>query len=334
MRTRARFVIGWNKHNRSVAAATAMRAISIVMLVLAIRGQSFCQNVAAVEQEGSIKVDVELVNVLCNVYNRRGALVNDLDQEAFEIREDGKPQQIRYFARETNLPLTVALLVDVSGSVRRFVEAEKETAGRFLKDILRPEDHAMLVGFGSTLTLWQDLTSSVAALEVALTRLHAIPFRGLPLDGQPMPGTLLYDAVYGTTRQRLHTVPGRKVLVIISDGLDNGSQKKMEDAVSAAQATNTIVYGICYQAGYSGCSFLSNLADPTGGRAFKVEPKTPLSKIFQTIEAEMRGQYALGYVPTNRAHDGAFRKLQVRVRKPGLRVRTRKGYFGVQDTRG
>jgi VWFA-related protein len=308
-----------------------MRSISIVMLALALRGQSVCQNAAPVEPEKAIQVNVELVNVLCNVYDKRGALVNDLPQEGFEVLEDGKPQQIRYFARETNLPLTVALLVDVSGSVRPFVEAEKDTAGRFLKELLRPEDHALLVGFGSTLILWQDFTSSVPALEAALARLHAIPFRGLPLDGQPMPGTLLYDAIYGTAHQKLEAVHGRKVLVIISDGLDNGSQMKLEEAVAAAQATNAIVYAICYQGGFSGCSFLNNLAEPTGGRAFKVEPKTPLSKIFQTIEADMRGQYALGYVPTNRVHDGTFRKLRVRVRKPGLRVHARRGYFAVRD---
>ena len=146
-----------------------------------------------------------------------------------------------------------------------------------------------------------------------------------------MPGTLLYDAIYGTAHQKLKDVPGRKVLVAISDGLDNGSQKKLEEAVAAAESTNTIVYGICYQAGYSGCAFLNNLAEPTGGRGFKVDRKTPLSKIFQIIEEEMRSQYALGYVPTNRAHDGSFRRLQVRVQKPGLRVHTRKGYFALQD---
>jgi VWFA-related protein len=301
------------------------------MLVLAIRGSGCGQALPSAEADSAIKVEVDLVNVLCNVYDKRGALVNDLDQQDFEVREDGQPQQLRYFARETNLPLTVALLVDVSGSVRRFVEAEKETAGRFLKDVLRADDHALLLGFSSTMILWQDFTASVPALTAALERLHAVPFRGLPLAGMPMPGTLLYDAIYGTAHQKLAGVPGRKVLVVISDGLDNGSQKKLEEAVAAAESTNTIVYGICHQDGFSGCAFLSSLADPTGGRAFKVDRKTPLSKIFQIIEAEMRSQYALGYVPTNRAHDGSFRKLQVRVHKTGVRVRTRKGYFAAQD---
>ena len=327
----ARWVIRWNKHNRSAATGILVRAFAVVVLVLAIQGESWGQAAPSSETESAIKVDVDLVNVLCNVYDKRGALVNDLTQEDFEVREDGKPQQLRYFARETNLPLTVALLVDVSGSVRRFVEAEKTTAERFLKDVLRADDHALLMGFSSTMILWQDFTSSVPALTAALERLRAVPFRGLPADGLPMPGTLLYDAIYGTADQKMRGVPGRKVLVVISDGLDNGSQKKLEEAVAAAEATNTIVYGICHQAGFSGCSFLNNLAEPTGGRGFKVEPKMPLSKIFQTIEDEMRSQYALGYVPTNRAHDGAFRRLQVRVHKPGLRVRTRKGYFALQD---
>jgi VWFA-related protein len=308
-----------------------MRAIFTLILALAIQDQTLGQALPVDEANSPIKVDVDLVNVLCNVYDKRGVLVNDLNREDFEVREEGKPQELRYFARETNLPLTVALLVDVSGSVRRFLEVEKEAAGRFLKDVLRPDDRALLLGFSSTMILWQDFTSSVPALEAALGRLHAVPFRGLPVDGQPMPGTLLYDAIYGTAHQKLKGVPGRKVLVVISDGLDNGSQKKLEEAVAAAETTNTIVYGICYQAGFSGCAFLSNLADPTGGRAFKVDAKTTLSKIFQIIEAEMRSQYALGYVPVNRAHDGRFRRLQVRVRKPGLRVHSRKGYFAIED---
>ena len=308
-----------------------MLRVGDVILLLTACQQVGGQLAAAPGQESPIKVDVELVNVLCNVYDRRGALVNDLNREDFEIQEDGKPQQIRYFTRETDLPLTIALLVDVSGSVRRFVEAEKDTAGRFLHDALRPQDHALLIGFGSTMILWQDYTSSPRALDTALERLHAVPFRGLPAAGLPMPGTLLYDAIYSVSLQKLKGVPGRKVMIVISDGLDNGSQKKSPDAVGAAQSANVIVYGVCYQSGFPGCSFLKDLAEPTGGREFKVEAKTPLAEIFQRIEDEVRSQYALGYIPANRSHDGTFRKLQVRVRRKGLRVRARKGYFALQD---
>ena len=308
-----------------------MQIVITILVLLSICSCLSGQTAEPASQDGSIKVDVDLVNVLCNVYDKRAALVKDLTKEDFEIREDGKPQQIRYFARETNLPLTVALLVDVSGSVRRFVESEKETAGHFLKDVLRPEDQALLIGFGSRMILWQDFTSSASELVAALDRLRAVPFRGLPPEGQPMPGTLLYDAIYGAAHQKLKGVPGRKVLVVISDGLDNGSSMKLEDAVAAAQSTNTTIYGICHQSGFPGCSFLKDLAEPTGGRGFKVEDKTPLSKIFQIIEDEVRSQYALAYVSTNREHDGRFRKLQVRVKRPGMRVHARKGYFALAD---
>jgi VWFA-related protein len=285
----------------------------------------------AQDSETPIKVDVDLVNVLCTVYDGHGVLVKDLKKEDFEIREDGKPQQVRYFARETSLPLTVALLVDVSGSVRRFVDDEKETAARFLQEVIRPEDQALLMGFSSTVILWQDFTSSAALLREKLEKLRPIPFRGLPAAGMPMPGTLLYDAVQGAALGKLEDISGRKVMVIISDGLDNGSQVKLADAVRAVQARNTIVYGICYESGFSGCSYLKGLSEPTGGHMFPVGKNTPLSKIFQTIQDELRSQYALSFVPTNRAHDGTFRKLQVRVLPKGLKVEVRKGYYAFKD---
>ncbi|HYL74765.1 MAG TPA: VWA domain-containing protein [Bryobacteraceae bacterium] len=283
------------------------------------------------EKDTPIKVDVDLVNVLATVYDKRGVLVTDLKQEEFEIREDGKPQEIKYFARETSLPLTIALLLDVSGSVRRFIDAEKETAARFLQEILRPQDRALLMGFSSTIVLWQNFTASPVLLRANLEQLHPIPFRGIPLDGSPMPATLLYDAVYATAVDELEGISGRKVMVIISDGLDNGSTLHLDDAVRAVQSRNTVVYGICFTNGFSGCSFLKNIAEPTGGRMFELGTKAPLSKIFQTIQDELRSQYSLGYVPVNRAHDGTFRKLQIRVLRKDLKVDVRKGYYAYAE---
>ncbi len=190
---------------------------------LALSATVFAQTTAQTADE-PIHVDVDVVNVLCTVSDKRGALVTDLRKEDFEIRENGRKQQIRYFARDTDLPLTVALLMDVSGSVREALAAEREAAGRFFDVVLRPTDHALLLGFSSTLVLWQDFTSSTARLRNALAQLHAIPFRGLPADGQLMPGTLLYDAVYQTAMGKLKGVPGRKMMLIVSDGLDNGSR--------------------------------------------------------------------------------------------------------------
>ncbi len=281
----------------------------------------------AVDEPSPIRVDVDLVNVLCTVSDKRGALVTDLNKGDFEIRENGRKQEIRYFTRDTELPLTVAMLVDVSGSVRSVLADEREAAGRFFETVLRPTDHALLLGFSSTMVLWQDFTSSSQLLKNALAKLHAIPFHGLPAEGQLMPGTLLYDAVYATSRGKLAGVPGRKVMLIVSDGLDNGSQKHMDDALEAVQATNTIVYGVCYDQKYFGCSFLNNLAEPTGGRMFEGGKKRTLDEIFQIIENELRSQYSIGFAPVNAAHDGKFRKLDVRVRTKGLRVSVRRGYY-------
>jgi VWFA-related protein len=280
----------------------------------------------AQDQESAIKVDVDVVNVFCTVHDHSGVLIRDLKQGDFKILEDGRPQQIRYFAHDTDLPLTVALLLDVSGSVRWFVEDEKRTAAKFLEQVLRPDDRALLVGFSSTVILWQDLTSSAALLGDALQHLRSVPFKGLPPLGFPMPSTLLYEAVQKTALGKLKPLSGRKVLIIISDGLDNGSSVHLDSVIQAVQSTNTIVYGICFESGFSGCTFLNNMSDPTGGRTFRVK-KTPVSKIFETIEQEMRSQYAIGYISSNQAHDGTYRKLQVRVLPKGLKAAARKGYY-------
>jgi VWFA-related protein len=281
-----------------------------------------------VPEAGPIRVDVNLVNVLCTVSDKRGALITDLKKDDFEIRENGRKQEIRYFARETDLPLTVAMLMDVSGSVREAIEAEREAAGRFFDAVIRPTDHALLLGFSSTLVLWQDFTSSTVRLRSALAQLHAIPFHGVPHDGGPMPGTLLYDAVYQTAMGKLKGVPGRKMMLIVSDGLDNGSRMHMDEAIEAVQSTNTIVYAICYDQKFFGCEYLKALTEPTGGRMFNAGKKREsLGEIYQTIEDELRSQYALGYVPTNQEHDGKFRKLAVKVASRGLRVSVRRGYY-------
>jgi VWFA-related protein len=299
--------------------------VILSLAFLAASGPLFSQ---ADNDSAPIRVDVNVVNVLCTVSDKRGALLTDLRKEDFEIRENGRKQEIRYFARDTDLPLTIAMLMDVSGSVRQAIEAEREAAGKFFDAILRPADHALLLGFSSTLVLWQDFTSSTTSLRDALKKLHAIPFRGLPAEGQPMPGTLLYDAVYKTALGKLKGVPGRKMMLIVSDGLDNGSQMHLEEALRAVQETNTIVYGVCYDQKFFGCAFLKNLAEPTGGRMFDVgKTNKTLDEIYKIIEDELRSQYAIGYVPVNQAHDGKFRKLEVKVTPKGSRVLVRRGYY-------
>jgi VWFA-related protein len=287
----------------------------------------------SLETDSSIRVSVEVVNVLATVYDGQGVLKRDLNREDFQIRENGIPQQIRYFAQDTDLPLTIALLIDVSGSVNRILPEEKATAGQFLERILRPTDQALLMGFSSTIILWQDFTSSPASLSKSLEKLRAVPQRGLPVYGSSFAGTMLYDSVYVTAHRKLKDVTGRKAMVIISDGVDNGSETELKAAVQALEDTNTVAYGICFEppdSRISGCSYLKDLSVPTGGRSYKVTNKTPLSKIFQVIEDEIRSQYAIGYVSSNPAHDGTYRRLDVRTRKGNFKVRTRKGYYAAK----
>ncbi len=252
-------------------ALVAMNKLWGIFLLLAAWNEGFAQPVPANVPEPAIKVDVDVVNVLCTVYDKRGALVQDLAKDDFEVLENGRRQEIRYFARDTDLPLTVALLVDVSGSVRALIRDEKDAAAKFLQAVIRASDQALLVGFSSSIVLWQDFTPSVERLSNALSRMHAVPFHGLPPQGLPMPGTLLYDTVLVTARDKLGGVSGRKVMVIISDGLDNGSLNHSQDAIAAVQSANAVVYGICYQSGFSGCDFLKDWPCPPVAACFRPE---------------------------------------------------------------
>jgi VWFA-related protein len=199
---------------------------------------------------------------------------------------------------------------------------------QFFHGVLRPQDQALVTGFSSTVVLWQDFTPSVGLLGFALEGMHAVPFKGLPKDGGPMPTTLLYDAVSSAALNKLKSVSGRKAMVIISDGIDIGSRTNLETAVRQAQTADAIVYSICYPNPHeSGCGYLKSLSDPTGGRMFDLASKTPLGEIFRIIEAELRSEYSLGFVPLSAARDGSFHKLQIRVLRNGMRVLARKGYY-------
>jgi Ca-activated chloride channel family protein len=283
----------------------------------------------------TIAVDVELVNLLCTVRDYRGAYVNDLAKSDFEVREDGKRQEITHFAREVNSPMTVALLLDVSGSVERVLDAEKAAAKRFFAEVIRPGDQALLAGFAQLIAVWQDLTPSSADLQTALEKagpFHATAYQ--TLETRPRGGTLLYDAIALVAEQKLRKLPGRKTMVVITDGLDNGSIATVGKALKAAVEADAVVYAIHYEdeaapAYGSGMITLQRLSEPTGGQAFHVSAKLPLEAVFKTITEEMRNQYALGYPPPNANKDGRYHSLEVKLSKSGLKVQARTGYFAV-----
>jgi len=297
------------------------------------------------DETARIKVDVSVVSVLCSVRDGKGRLVSNLDKADFEIREEGKPQSILYFARETTLPLTLGLLVDSSISQQNLIAKEQAAAAKFFRQVLTPKDAAFLISFDISVDLLQDVTGSVGMLENAL---GAIQARGTGPQGgigDPFPtgatgGTHLYDAVFLGATDVLQREAGRKALILISDGQDQGSKITRDRAIEAAQRTDAILYGILYVdrdfygygGGYSGESTLKKMAEDTGGRLFRANNDRELTGAFQQISDELRSQYSLGYVPSNAAHDGSYRKMDVRVKRGGLRVQARKGYYAPRDS--
>jgi VWFA-related protein len=288
----------------------------------------------------TLRVDVNLVNLFFSVRDKNGALVSNLTQEDFQVFEDGKPQTIRYFSRQTDLPLTLGLLVDVSRSQQNLIEIERRAATQFFAQVLRSKDLAFLISFGSEVELLQDLTSSPKLLSRALEglRVNSAPVGihpgPVPTASKPK-GTLLYDAIYLAATEKLKNETGRKALILITDGVDQGSHYSREEAINAAHRADAIIYSIEYYdpgayaflGGGGGGATLKRLAQETGGRAFKVDRKNTLEAIFKQIDEELRSQYSLAYSPTNAARDGSFRHIEVRTRHKDYKVQVRRGYF-------
>ena len=293
----------------------------------------------------AIKVDVDVVNLYCSVRTKQNSLISTMEKGDFDLAEDGTKQTIKYFTRETDLPLTIGLLVDVSNSQRNLIEVERRAASSFFTSVLKKKDVAFLLSFGADANLDQDLTGSANLLQEALRRMKLNGgFAGL--NSGPVPtmskarGTVLYDAVFLAANDMLAKEVGRKAIILITDGDDEGSRESEKSAIEAAQKADAIIYGILYVdrqfyrgmgGGYSGEGSLKRMAEETGGRLFQVDDrKNPLDAIFNQIQQEMRTQYAIGYTPTNSTKDGSFRKIDLRAStNKDLKVQVRKGYYAL-----
>jgi len=293
---------------------------------------------------GVIHVDVELVNLLSTVQDRSGAYVADLSQEDFVVLEDGKRQPITHFARQTDQALTVSLLFDVSFSMHTSLSAETDDARQFFRSILRPGDSAMLGGFAAEVGFWQPVTSSRQVLERALDHVPEVgealrrermsiqsktelPSGGLLIAIGGDGGSRLLDAVDLVSTRQLRGLPGRKAIIALSDGRDEGSQRTLKDAVRAALDADAIFFGIDPKDEPGmGIETLRELASKTGGAAFQIDKRTTLDAALRAIEEQLRNQYAIGYAPPENSKKGAFHKVEVRVNKPGFKVRVRSGY--------
>ena len=292
----------------------------------------------------SISVEVSLVNILASVHDKHGGLIGNLNKDDFTVLEDGKQQVIKYFTRETDLPLTIGLLIDVSASQRNLLDIEKRAAHQFFSQVLRKKDEAFLISFGEESELLQDYTNSPKLLQSGLSQLQinsgasGIGPGPVPTISQPR-GTVLYDAVYLAAHEKLRGEVGRKVIVLITDGIDQGSKLKIEEAIEAAQKSDAVIYSIDYAdpSAYGFFSFggvsdfaLQKMSGETGGRVFKVDRKHTLDDAFKQLQEEMRSQYAIAYTSTNPDQDGGFRKLTVKVADKNLKVQVRKGYYAVK----
>jgi VWFA-related protein len=298
---------------------------------------------ASVQQSDSVAnfaVNVKLVNLFFTVKDATGVPVHNLSQAQFEVFEDGKPQNIKYFKADATQPLTLGLLVDTSGSTRRILPFVRQIGTQFLGNVLGDKDLAFLMSFDVGVDLLRDLTAPGPDLRVALRETNSdggdwlLPGKeGFPGTQKGERGTLLYDAIYLAATEELQHEVGRKVIVIITDGIDQGSQTSLAATIEAAQKVDALVYVLlAYDHDYGARSQdIGKICKETGGRVIEVAQKPGgLEKAIQQVSDELRTQYYVGYTPTQNA-DGSFRKLQVRVKGGDYRVQVRKGYYAPKE---
>jgi len=323
--------------------------LSIVPIALGQQSQSSpAQQPDDTQKPGeTVKVNVNVVQLFFNVKDKHGALIPNQTKDDFEISEDGKPQTIKYFTAESNLPLTIGMMIDSSGSQRNVIDMEKEVGGAFLKQILTDKDEAFVISFDISVDLLQDFTRDTHRLQAALNKAKinvdytsgGIPgMGGGPVPQHNSPGTLLYDAVYLSAHDMLSKETGRKAMILLTDGQDEGSRLKIQDAIEASQKADAIVYvllcadrGFYSGMGYSGESDMRKLTEQTGGRVINVGNKfDKLREAFDQIAAELRSQYNIGYTPTNPKQDGTYRKIEIK-NKQNYKIQSRAGYYATRN---
>lgn len=267
-----------------------------------------------------IRVPVDLVNIDFSATDKNGRMVPSLTAEDFTVEEDGKKQQVSMFARERELPLTLALLVDISPSVEPVFEEEKRTAAGFLRSVLGKRDLALVIAFDRYVTLTQDYSEDLPSLTSAV--------EGLTLSKG---GTSLFDAVYLASNDKLAREAGRKAIVILSDGVDTTSKYDMGKAMIAAQKSNAVIYSISNSGSPRALRVMS---EETGGAFFKIDKKGDYEKIFAQISLELRTQYSIAYHSSNTARDGKYRQIKIVPKNSNLLVRARKGYYAPTEASG
>src|SRR5580700_134262 len=250
-------------------------------------GQQGGQNQQAPQGQQPLQVQTTIVNVFATVRDKRHAIITDLTKDDFKVFEDGVEQKVVFFSKEVNMPITLGLLIDTSASMDRMIGAEQDAASRFLREVMRPKDEAMVMTFDFDVDL--------------------------------------------VAHDQLANEAGRKGVIILTDAEDTGSKLRLQDAVEAAQRSDAVIHILLISDRMAtfgtGPGVAHRMAEDTGGRVIDVHNKKSLEKAFDEISEELRSQYVLGYYPTNLKRDGTFRKIQVSVARPDVKILARKGYY-------
>ena len=283
---------------------------------------------AAQEKDATFSSDVQVVNLLATVRNKNHEILRDLSKDDFQVLENGRPQTIRYFTRESDLPLTIGLMVDTSMSQVKVLDAERGASLRFLDEVLREnKDHVFIMQFDLTVQTRQPLTGSRRDLSQSLAYVDT-PTRN-QLRSQYGGGTLLFDSVVDASHDIMTKQQGRKALIVLSDGGENGSDANIAEAIEAAQRAETLIYTILFSDGSYGANpgIMQRLAKETGGGYFEVSKKLSIDQVFALIQEDLRNQYSIGFVSDRPTTISEFRKIQLSVKRPALVVQSRDRYW-------
>jgi VWFA-related protein len=326
----------WIKRSLEICAAISAALTLALPAVPQTPSQGQSQSQGQGQAPPVIRTEVNLVNIFATVRDKNKRIVTDLKQDDFKIAEDGVDQKISFFSKEMNLPITLGLLLDTSGSEQFMLAAIQDAGGRFLRRVLRKGDEAMIISFDTDVDLLSDFTDDRGILERAISKARINSPSGGMIAGNPGPvgggnsvGTALYDAIYLACGDKLNGEAGRKAIIVVTDAQDEGSKVRLEEAIESAQRTDTVIHVLLVaDPRYGGNpSAAHKLSEETGGRMIEVRSEKKLEEAFDQISEELRSQYTLGYYPTNNNKDGKFRKIKVDVTNHDEKVLARKGYY-------
>ncbi|MGH9699003.1 MAG: VWA domain-containing protein [Candidatus Acidiferrales bacterium] len=294
------------------------------------------QQSAPIQSQQPLKVQVNLVNVFATVRDKHHAIIDNLNKSDFKVYEDGVEQQIAFFSKEVDMPISLAILMDTSGSMYRILNAEQDAAARFVREVMRKRDEAAIISFDTDVDLLADFTEDTSALDRAIHRTAInVDASGIGGTAGTIPsqggGTNLYDAVYLACHDELASEAGRKAVVILSDMEDTGSKVSETDAIESAQRSDAVIHVLLIRdfmaTSGAGPGVANKMSSETGGRVIDVHNDRSLDKAFDEITQELRSQYVIGYYPMNNKNDGTFRKIKVEVDQPDMKILARKGYY-------